>query len=102
MLYSTVSEPQLCADELNHDLNEITKWAHQWKMSFNPDIKKQAVELCFSNKRTKSNHPPLYFNGSIVKRVSHHKHLGMILDSSLISLKRVLVLSNFFPSTVPK
>ena len=30
-------------------------------MSFNPDPNKQAIEVCFSNKRDKENYPP-YFN----------------------------------------
>ena len=37
---------------LNNDLAEITNWAWQWKMLFNPSISKQAVEVLFSNKKT--------------------------------------------------
>ena len=36
-LYSIVNVPKLSSEELNHDLDLINKWAHQWKMSFNPD-----------------------------------------------------------------
>ena len=48
-----------CADHhsseaLDLDLEKITEWAHQWKMLFNPDISKLAVEIIFSNKRNKS------------------------------------------------
>ena len=39
---------------LNRDLENITKWAFQWKMLFNPDISKQAIEVIFSNKNTKN------------------------------------------------
>ena len=54
MLYSIVNDPVLTADHLNHDLNVIYQWAHQWKMEFNPDPNKQANEvLCF---RVKRNH----------------------------------------------
>jgi hypothetical protein len=28
----------------------ITEWAHQWKMLFNPDMTKQSVEVVFSKK----------------------------------------------------
>ena len=52
-------------------------------MSFKPDPNKQAVEIIFTQKRKKAIHPPLFFNGSIVKAVTHHKHLGLILDSKL-------------------
>ena len=36
------------ADDLNHDLNLISFWARKWRMSFNPGITKQAVEITFS------------------------------------------------------
>ena len=45
-------------------------------MSFNPDPTKPAEEILFSQKVSETHHPPLYFNGIEVKRVSEHKHLG--------------------------
>ena len=33
--------------KLEKDLQTVTKWAHQWKMVFNPDLNKQAVEVIF-------------------------------------------------------
>ena len=32
---------------LNDDLEKISSWDCQWKMSFNPDINKQAQEVTF-------------------------------------------------------
>ena len=47
-LFSVVKDPQVSAVNLQHDLNMITEWAYQWKMSFNPDLTKQAEEIvCF-------------------------------------------------------
>ena len=37
---------------LNNDLTKITKLAFQWKISFNPDISKQAHEIIFSPKKS--------------------------------------------------
>ena len=71
------------AGELQHDLNLINKWAHQWKMSFNPDSTKPAEEIIFSKKKLSIDHPKIYFNDTEVKRVSDHKHLGLTLDSKL-------------------
>ena len=51
MLYSVVKDPVQAADNLNHDLDIIHQWAHQWKMEFNPDPTKQANEVLFSSKR---------------------------------------------------
>ena len=83
MLYSIVNDPSNTAEELNHDLNVIKNWAYQWKMSFNPDPNKQAVEMLFSQKRIKPRHLPLFFNNIEVNRVSEHKHLGLIFDPKL-------------------
>ena len=37
----------LSTDQLNSDLEKISNWTHQWKMSRNPDPKKQAQKLYF-------------------------------------------------------
>ena len=34
---------------LDQDLKKIYQWAKQWKMAFNPDITKQAVEVLFQD-----------------------------------------------------
>ena len=60
MLFSVVHDPLVTAEELNHDLKLINNWSYQWKMSFNPDINKQAVEVTFSQKRVVPYHPPLF------------------------------------------
>ena len=73
----------ISANEINDDLKKIEAWAHQWKMSFNPDPLKQAQEVIFSRKRNKSHHPDIIFNDNPVKKSSSQKHLGMFLDSKL-------------------
>ena len=83
MLYSIVHNVHISAAELNHDLSLIKDWAFQWKMAFNPDPAKQAVELIFSQKKIKPCHPPLIFNGAQVQLTDNHKHLGLMLDSKL-------------------
>ena len=52
-------------------------------MSFNPDPTKPAEEILFSVKRKGPDHPPLFFNGTQVVRVTEHKHLGLTLDPKL-------------------
>ena len=83
MLYSIVKDPVTTANNLNDDLETIRRWAHQWKMEFNPDPTKQATELLFSTKNKPPYHPPLVFNGHVVNRVNEQKHLGLILDRKL-------------------
>ena len=82
-LFSVAKDPNVTANELNSDLTLINKWAVQWKMSFNPDPTKPAEEIFFSHKKKPLYHPPIFFNNVEVKRVSEHKHLGLILDSKL-------------------
>jgi len=88
-LFSIVENPKVSADILQHDLDKITEWAHQWKMSFNPDPTKPAEEILFSHKKIGLYHPPLLFNNIEVKRVTEHKHLGLILDPKLSFLKHI-------------
>ena len=82
-LFTVVREANEAASDMNHDLQLISQWAHDWRMSFNPDPQKQAVELLFSRKRNEIDHPVILFNNIPVKKVNEHKHLGIILDSKL-------------------
>ena len=47
------------------------------------DPNKQAQEVIFSRKINKIDHPPLYFNQNLVKSLSTHKHLRMVIDTRL-------------------
>ena len=61
----------------------MSNWAFLWKMSFNPDINKQAQEAIFSRKLQKSNHLSLTFNGTSVTQSEIQRHLGMFMDLKL-------------------
>ena len=50
-LFTVVKDSNTAANDMNHDLESISQWAYDWKMSFNPDPQKQAVELVFSKKK---------------------------------------------------
>ena len=89
MLFSVVNDPNVTATELNLDLKVISKWAYQWKMSFNPEPTKQAIEVLFSQKKHAICHPTLFFNDSAVSRKQAHKYLGMTLDSKLSFIDHV-------------
>ncbi len=82
-LFTVVEDSNIAATDMNHDLELIRKWAYDWKMSFNPDPQKQAVELVFSKKKIEIHHPVIRFNNIPVMKVEEHKHLGIILDSKL-------------------
>ena len=65
-LFSVVKNVNETAKKLNKDLENISKWDHHWKMSFNPDPTKMAKEVLFSRKKSKVIHPNLNFIGKDV------------------------------------
>ena len=82
-LFSIVADQQLTADQLIRDLNRISEWARQWKMSFNPDPSKQAVEVYFTVRLVQPNPPVISFNNTDITSSDYQKHLGLILDTRL-------------------
>ena len=82
-LFSVVENVNETTANLNKDLENINKWAQQWKMSFNPDPTKMAQEVLFSRKKSKVIHPSFIFNGKDVSRSESHKHLGLVFDPKL-------------------
>ena len=83
MVFSIVKNPEMSANDLNHDLDVIRQWAHQWKLEFDPDPTNQAAEVLFYCEKSSPNHPQVMFNGTVVAKMNEQKHLGLILDSSL-------------------
>ena len=84
MSLSTVfQDTYSAASDMNHDLEFISRWAHNWRMSFNPDPDKQAVELVLSTKIHEIDHTMISFNDIPVEKVDEHKHFGVLLDKKL-------------------
>ena len=82
-LFFSCTRQNISANELNNDLRKISNWTYQWKISFNPDPFKQAQDVIFSRKITKTNHPTLIFNDNPVHQVPLQRHLRMFLDCKL-------------------
>ena len=49
-------------------------------MLINPGTNRSVQEVLFSRKKKTQNHPNISLNNIQVERVSHQKHLGIILD----------------------
>ena len=58
-LFSKIENKSYSNFQLNKDLETISKWAFQWKMLFNPDPVKQAIEVCFSQKTGQGSLPTI-------------------------------------------
>ena len=82
-LFSLVCDPNESLAKLGRDLGRVLRWVHQWKMSFNSDPSKQAVEVHFFRKINPLDTPPVYFNNLAVASCETHKHLVLLLDKRL-------------------
>ena len=81
--FSKIENKSYSNFQLDQDLETISKWAFQWKMLFNPDPIKQAIEVCFPHKCDKEVYPPLKFRNNDIQSANCQKHLGLALDSKL-------------------
>ena len=110
-VFNVIFYTDISAEVLNQDLRAVQDWAYQWKMSLNPDPTKQAEHVIFSAKASKVEHPAIYFHGSEVITVLHHKHISLILDETLnfaecikeaiIKARRSTCIIRFFSKYVP-
>ena len=82
-IFSIIKDHLNFSNKLNEDLSNISQWAYQSKLSFRPDVSKQAQELIFSRKKNISNHRAVFFNNLLINRKSTKKHLGLLLDEKL-------------------
>ena len=98
-LFSNIHDSVITTSELHSDLARIQQWAFQWKMTFNPDLNKQAQKVVFSRKLKKVCHPPLRFKNN-VSQTSSQKHLGLTLDNRLTFDKYFTNLSNKTSKTI--
>ena len=59
----------------------VKQCTFQWKMSFNPELNKQAQKV-FSRKLKKVCHRPFRFNINNDSQASSQEHLGLTLDNN--------------------
>ena len=77
-LYRSINSPVECQN-IQKDLDALTKWEKDWQMSFNVD---KCHTICFSTK--KSNLDTTYvLNNHVLTKVHQHCYLGVILSEDL-------------------
>ena len=54
-IFSVAKDHIISTNKLNEDLSKFFQWAYRWKMTFNPDVSKQAQEVIFSCKKNVNN-----------------------------------------------
>ncbi len=72
--------PNNTFDMINRDLLRLSNWALTWRVQFNAA---KTVYMIVSNKKQLPNYPDLYLHGQVLRRVSEHKHLGIILSNNM-------------------
>ena len=94
-LFSAVYDSNASRDAVNGNSEKIAEWAFQWKMQFNPDLKKQAqgnifsrktLEAqgnIFSRKTLESVYSAVQFNDSAVACVNIKKQVDLFLNEKL-------------------
>jgi hypothetical protein len=79
-LFIEVDDPETQAIALNEDLENLNEWASKWKVSFSPP---KTEEVTITKKREPLVHPTIYLDEVPIKKVQHHKHLGLTLSQDL-------------------
>ena len=111
-LYITGSDPADLIHTINIDLDNFDQWCLSNRLSVNLT---KTFYMLFSNKMLKTL-PPVIFQNNIIKKVTHHKLLGITLDDTLsfkthisnlcIKLSRIISLlyqvKDFMPKHVLK
>ena len=71
----------MCGGPRNTFVISTSRYENQWKMTFNPDVSKQAQEFVFSRKGITTDYATVHFNNDPVIRDNFQKHLSLFLDS---------------------
>ena len=79
-LFHAIMDSHTTQNLLNQDLQKISDWATQWLMVFNV-LKNEVMTLSLRSNRPPQ--PPLFFNGTPLKEVTEHTHLGLTLSSNM-------------------
>lgn len=77
-LYYSASSINDIEGIINHDLRILASWASQWLINFNA-LKTEAILFTL---RQIGSHPELFLNGTAIKFVSEHKHLGLSFSNN--------------------
>ena len=79
-LFSSSTNRNQIAANINHDLNKVQQWATFWQVEFGAHKSKV---LNISNRLNQDNLPQILLNDTQIENVQSHKHLGIILDTKL-------------------
>ena len=80
MMFDVAQNISTSVSKINNDLNTLSTWAHQWRVTFNPE---KTVYMVYSRSGKHVEHDPIVFSGVNIKQVTFHKHLGIVLNNRM-------------------
>ena len=80
-LYISIDNRERTKELINIDLKAIHDWSKRWLVDFSVPKTKT---LIISNKRDRDDNPRVEMNNSLIDEVQSHKHLGVILQQTLM------------------
>jgi hypothetical protein len=79
ILMRVVTDPLEDTRIMNNDLELLNAWSKQWAVTFSPA---KSHQLIVTRKMAKLNYAKLQLDGTDIKRVQSHRHLGMIFTEN--------------------
>ena len=79
-LFIEIDDRKRTVDLINSDLDNISRWARDWLITFSPTKTKS---LIISNKSDSELNPPIKFNDHFLEEVDNYKYLGLLFSSDL-------------------
>ena len=65
---------------IKRDLERLSKYGNNWLLKFNAT---KTEYMIVSKKRSRTNYPNLYLNGTNITVTEHHTHLGVTISNNL-------------------
>lgn len=80
-LLNPIIDPIVSFNTINSDLEKLSHWAKKWLVTFNAS---KTVYMIFSLKNEPPNYPRVIFDGTELKMVQSHTHLGITFSSKML------------------
>ena len=88
-LFNEVDDRVEAGNKINDDLTAISHWAKTWLGTFSP-----YKSLIISNKIRIEEYPAIFMVGTVLAKVTHHKHVGVRISNDLSRNKHVASIEN--------
>ena len=72
--------PDLACTYINNQLSKLSKWADQWRVTFNPS---KTHFMLITNKPKRPTLQPIFLNNIIISEVASHCNLGLHINNRL-------------------